>query len=455
MPATSRGTDTPTRSQIEAWETAHLETAATRWTETAQAWEAHFTTIHDGMLRPGGSRWEGAGADSAADSAWGDLVKVRGAADALRSAAGSARTGADDISWAKRQAVTAITEAEEAGFTVGEDLSVREQNTNSLLRVSESRKQQMQEFADEIASRAKTLAAVDKAVAGQIAEALAPLESLSFPEDGKPGEPSVQFVSNEFKLNPQQGDDTDKKPEPKKPHKTDPNRSEDGTYGPGNYGDGKAAAKAALDERERKTHIPLIRQEVRATHPDVKHENGKPQLRYYDALEPTGNPDEYIGLEAKTNPRSLDGKQQTFDNAVTRDRPATATLNGRTITIVDAQVVYPPEGWVPPSQQLGPGAGASAGEATAGPVPKSAVDPGGFGGVEAQGTVPVAAPPATGGAPVTPAPTPTPHFPDWGTHLTPQQLIDSDDPAMRVLGQQLLEQQRQRSGNVYDPDSMA
>ncbi|MFL0156562.1 hypothetical protein [Mycobacteroides chelonae] len=456
MPATNSAAGIPTRSQIEGWETAHLTAAATHWTETAQAWESHFTTIHTGMSRPGGTTWEGAGADSAADTAFGDLVKVRGAADALHSAAEFARNGTDDIDWAKRQATAAITEAEAAGFTVGEDLSVKESAANSLLRVSAARAQQMQDFADEIASRAQTLAAVDKAVAGQITGALAPLETLTFPEDGRQGqEPTVQFVSNEFKLNPQEGDDTDKKPEPKKPHKTDPNRSEDGTYGPGNYGDGKAAAKAALDECERKTHIPLIRQEVRATHPDVNHENGKPQLRYYDALEPTGNPDEYVGIEAKTNPRSLDGKQQTFDNAVTRDRPATATLNGRTITIVDAQVVYPPEGWVPPSQQLGPGAGASAGEATAGPVPKSAVDPGGFGGVEAQGTVPVAAPPATGGAPVTPAPTPTPHFPDWGTHLTPQQLIDSDDPAMRVLGQQLLEQQRQRSGNVYDPDSMA
>ncbi|MFV8137430.1 hypothetical protein ACNQR7_07650 [Mycolicibacterium senegalense] len=445
MPATSAA-GILTRSQIEGWETTHLTAAATHWAETAQAWESHFTTIHTGMSRPGGTTWEGAGADSAADTAFGDLVKVRGAADALNSAASAARNGADDIDWAKRQATAAITEAEAAGFTVAEDLSVKESAANSLLRVSAARAQQMQDFADEIASRAQTLAAVDKAVAGQITGALAPLETLTFPEDGRQGqEPTVQFVSNEFKLNPQ-GDDTDKKPEPKKPHKTDPNRSEDGTYGPGNYGDGKAAAKAALDERERKTHIPLIRQEVRATHPDVNHENGKPQLRYYDALEPTGNPDEYVGIEAKTNPRSLDGKQQTFDNAVTRDRPATATLNGRTITIVDAQVVYPPEGWVPPSQQLGPGAGASAGESTAGPAP---VHSGGWGGVEAQGTVPVTAAPATGSAPAPSAPV----TPGWGTHLTPQQMIDSGDPALRVAGEEI--RRRRAEQGFIDPDTIA
>ncbi|WP_078315392.1 hypothetical protein [Mycobacterium sp. D16Q16] len=448
MPASSAA-GTPTRSQIEAWETAHLEAAATHWTETAQAWEGHFTTIHTGMSRPGGTAWEGAGADSAADSSWGDVVKVRGAADALHSAAAAARNGADDISWAKRQATAAITEAEQAGFTVGEDLSVKENAAGSLMRVSEARKRQMQEFADEIASRAQTLAAVDKAVAGQITGALAPLEGLSFPEDGKPGhEPTVQLVDHRFKLNPQQGDDSDKKPNPKDPHETDPNRSRDGTYGPGNSGDGKAAEKAALDAREQETGIPIIRQQVRATHPDVRHPDGTPQNRYYDGLQPTGNPDEYIGFEAKTNTESLDPKQQRFDAAVSPERPARAMLNGREIKIVGAQVVYPPEGWVPPSQQLGPGAGASAGEATAGRAP---VDSGSsrFGGTHAEGAVPVAP------TPTPPAPTPTPHFPDWGTHLTPQQLIDSDDPAMRVLGQQLLEQQRQRSGNVYDPDSMA
>lgn len=448
MPASSAA-GTPTRSQIEAWETAHLEAAATHWTETAQAWEGHFTTIHDGMLRPGGTRWEGAGADSAADTSWGDLVKVRGAADALHSAASAARNGADDIAWAKRQATAAITEAEQAGFTVGEDLSVKEQAANSLMRVSEARQQQMQEFADEIASRAQTLAAVDKSVAGQITDALAPLETLSFPEDGHSApEPTVQFVDHRFKLNPQDGDDSDKKPNPKDPHPTDPNRSRDGTYGPGNSGDGKAAAKAALDERERKTHIPLIRQEVRATHPDVRHDDGAPQFRYYDALEPTGNPDEYIGIEAKTNPGSLDRKQQTFDAAVSRERPATATLNGRTITIVDAQTVYPPEGWVPPSQQMAPGAGASAGEVTAGPAP---VDAGGWGGVHAEGTVPVG--PAPGGTPAVSVPGGAPVTPNWGTHLTPQQMIDSGDPALRVAGEEI-RRQMQANGQV-DPSGTA
>lgn len=183
MPASPLVASTLNRSQIEAWEVTHLQTVAAHWTETAQTWEGQFTTIHNGMLRPGGTLWEGTAADAAADQTFGDLVAVRGAAHALHSAAVIARNGADDIAWAKRQVVTAITEAEDAGFTVGDDLTVTEKS-QGWLRISESRKRQMQEFATEITSRAKTLVSVDNKVAGQITAALSALEGLSFPDKG-------------------------------------------------------------------------------------------------------------------------------------------------------------------------------------------------------------------------------------------------------------------------------
>ncbi|CPR69821.1 hypothetical protein [Mycobacteroides abscessus] len=448
MPATSGGAATPTRSQIEAWQTTHLEAAATHWTETAGAWEGHFTTIHDGMLRPGGTKWEGAGADSAADSSWGDLVKVRGAADALHSAASAARNGADDIDWAKRQATAAITEAEQAGFTVGEDLSVREQAANSLMRVSEARQQQMQEFADEIASRAQTLAATDKAVAGQITDALAPLEGLSFPEDGKPShEPTVQLVDNHFKLNPQDGGEDPDNGE-YKPHPQYPDHKPNGEWGPGNSGlEGHAEAQKAFDARTRDTGIRIERKLIWVYLTDP--ETGKTLRREYDGLEEIpGQPGKYTGLEHKLGKKDPTPHQTHFDDLVRSGIPARGMLNGQPIEVVDAELIRTPR----PDNTPAPGAGASAGEGAAGPAP---VDAGGWGGVEAQGTVPVTGPagPVPGTAPVTSAPGSAPVSPTWGTHLTPQQMIDSGDPALRVAGEEI-RRQMQANGQV-DPSGTA
>lgn len=184
MPAATGGA--LTRSDIEAWDTTHLEAAATHWRSTAAHWESHFQTIHTGMLRPGGTAWEGTAADAAAERSWGDLVKVRGAGDALYAAAGHATTGADDITWAKRQVLDAITEAEEAGFTVGQDFSVTDKSGDSLLRSTGARQQQAQAFATEISTRVQTLAALDKQAAAKITTALAPLRQMNF------GEPTAQ-----------------------------------------------------------------------------------------------------------------------------------------------------------------------------------------------------------------------------------------------------------------------
>lgn len=180
MPAATSGA--LTRSDIEAWDTTHLDAAAAHWRSTAARWEGHYETIHTGMLRPGGTAWEGTAADAAAERSWADLVKVRGAGDALYTAAGHATNGAGDIAWAKRQVLDAITEAEEAGFTVGQDFSVTDKSSGGLLRSTADRQQQAQGFATEISTRVQALAALDKQVASRITTALAPLESLRFGE---------------------------------------------------------------------------------------------------------------------------------------------------------------------------------------------------------------------------------------------------------------------------------
>lgn len=169
-------------SQITAWDTSHLETAAIDWSAAAQHWEDSFAAIHQGTLSPGGTVWEGDGADAAADRTFGDLVKVRGAASCLIDAARIARNGADDLAWAKGRVLEAVTDAQEAQFAVAENLSVSDPTTTVLMRGSEIRQAQAQTLAAEIGSRATVLIEMDREVAGKIAAALAPLHGIRFDE---------------------------------------------------------------------------------------------------------------------------------------------------------------------------------------------------------------------------------------------------------------------------------
>lgn len=183
MPAVT-GAAPLARADVEALGVAHLEGADTHWTTTAQLWESAFESLHTQTLAPGGTVWTGSGADAAADRAWDDVVKVRGAADCLHAAASAARHGAEDLIWAKRQVLDTIQEAEAARFTVGQDFTVTERMWSPLLRVSVTRQAQAQEFANEIASRVQRLASIDGEVAARITTALAPLDELNFHENG-------------------------------------------------------------------------------------------------------------------------------------------------------------------------------------------------------------------------------------------------------------------------------
>lgn len=172
----------PSRSQITSWDITLLESANADWSTTAQQWEEHFTVLHTATLSPGGTAWEGRGADAAQDRAWADLVKVRGLADCLSSAAVAARSGADDVAWAKRRALAAIADAEHAGFAVNDDLSVTDRSWTPLMRGWEARQTKAKEFAADIRTQAQNLAAVDNMVAGKITTSLSPLEAVQFPE---------------------------------------------------------------------------------------------------------------------------------------------------------------------------------------------------------------------------------------------------------------------------------
>lgn len=167
----------PSLSQIFGWDTEHLSRAATDWTDAAEHWEDAFGSVHRGMLAPGGTVWEGAAADAAQERAFGDLVKVRGLADTLSEAATIARRGADRLDYLKRQAIEAINEAREAGFAVGEDLSVTDTSKYSGLRIAAVR-----QFAATIAARADALSIADRDIAAKITAATTELHGGGFSE---------------------------------------------------------------------------------------------------------------------------------------------------------------------------------------------------------------------------------------------------------------------------------
>lgn len=195
-----------TRSAIESWDVEHLETAATHFSSTAQVWEEHYTAIHHETVNPGGTVWDGVAAEAAQESTFADLVKVRGTADGLYSASTTASEGASELAWAKRRVLEAIEEAEAAGFTVEQDLSVRDQSGRIFMRDYQARQAQAQMFAAEIGSHAQTLTTIDKEVAGKITTALAPVRGLSFGESGGETAPVVQAAGYGFKRDMQDGD---------------------------------------------------------------------------------------------------------------------------------------------------------------------------------------------------------------------------------------------------------
>jgi len=187
----------PTLSQIADWDVGHLERAASDWTTSANQWEAQFETLHRQAMSPGGSVWEGSAADAAQHRTYADLVKVRGAADDLRNAATAARRGADELLYARFNALNAVAAAEKAGLVVGEDLSVTVALTSGSALEQSRQLASARQRADEIAARVIELSAADKRIAHTITTATAPLAEFHFTES------PIQLVDNRtFKEGP-------------------------------------------------------------------------------------------------------------------------------------------------------------------------------------------------------------------------------------------------------------
>ncbi|WP_373145966.1 hypothetical protein [Mycobacterium marinum] len=171
-------TAVPTLSAIQAWDTTHLDAAATDWSQRAWQWENAFNAVYEESLRPGGTTWHGVGAEAAASRAGADKIIVAGIADRLHTAARLARDGAEDIAVARQHTLDAITTTESAGFTVTEDLSVIPPPSSGLLHQAQLNTQ-AQTLAADIRAHATDLLATDTRVAGQITTATADLNTAA------------------------------------------------------------------------------------------------------------------------------------------------------------------------------------------------------------------------------------------------------------------------------------
>lgn len=164
-------------SQIRMWSTENLINAAHYLTTNADRWEDVFLQIrNESYALP----WRGAGGDALRLRASADLPVVSGKADQLRRAAGIARNGASDISAAQRRVLYAVQDAQEAGFVVGEDLSVIDTRTGTSPAEQAARRAQAASFAADIRFRAELLEAADAKVAGQLAVAATGVGEIGF-----------------------------------------------------------------------------------------------------------------------------------------------------------------------------------------------------------------------------------------------------------------------------------
>lgn len=188
----------PSLSQIRAWDTDHLVDAATTWRTTADHWQESFSLVASNMPAPGGIPWEGTGSEAAQSRASTDAIKVEELAVSLRSASTVAGNGADEMHAIRQSVLAAIGNAESAGFTVGEDLSVTSRYTDLTPAAEAARQAQAEALAADIRAKATALVEADHEVATKIASAASGIRDVTLGEG-----PGVDAGSDSTKREPQ------------------------------------------------------------------------------------------------------------------------------------------------------------------------------------------------------------------------------------------------------------
>jgi hypothetical protein len=178
----------PTLSQIRAWDVDHLIEAANHWTATADRWDDVYGQVWQQSLSLG---WRGQARDALVKRTIDDRATVTPKSDQLREAALNARRGAGDISVAQRSVLYKVDDARQAGFVVGEDLSVTDTRTSRDVAEMAQRQAQAQAFSADIRSRVAELVAVDREVGTKLTATAGDVGSLTFDEkpithSGKP-----------------------------------------------------------------------------------------------------------------------------------------------------------------------------------------------------------------------------------------------------------------------------
>jgi hypothetical protein len=196
-------TGLPTRSSIQAWDVQHLTDAADHWEGTADRWETASLQV---WQESHGLNWEGQAREALVERVTNDKTIVMSKADQLREAASIARQGAGDIGAAQRRVLYAMEDAHNAGFLVGEDLSVTDTRTSKNPAELAARQAQAQALSADIRERAAQLVGVDTEVGGNITGAAGDVGDTTFTETpvtpaGK--KPTIQMAGHGFKQDPQ------------------------------------------------------------------------------------------------------------------------------------------------------------------------------------------------------------------------------------------------------------
>lgn len=169
----------PTKSQIESWQSAHLEAAASQWRSGAIESDDLFEQHRVNVSSPGGTEWVGDAKDAALQRAISDLAIASQQGVVQRDAADIAERGASDVRAAQRAALDAVAEAEADGFAVSEDLSVSDTRAFDL-DTAAARHTAATEHAEDIRWNADRLVQTDGLVGRQLAQKASELQGIRF-----------------------------------------------------------------------------------------------------------------------------------------------------------------------------------------------------------------------------------------------------------------------------------
>jgi hypothetical protein len=167
----------PTLSQIKAYTTDHLVDAADHWDGLADRWEdAHWQVRNQAHALD----WQGAAADALRERTVSDYTVASSQADQLRSTSRIARQQAGELDQLRNRVLYAVEDAHDAGFIVGEDLSVTDTRTSRTAAELAARQAQAQIFAADIRGRAGALVGADTSVAGDLSSAAVGVGDTTF-----------------------------------------------------------------------------------------------------------------------------------------------------------------------------------------------------------------------------------------------------------------------------------